>query len=316
VLLQNTVFYNREKTWGFSNSQRAIYENSSSPDSGDDAVPEENEIEDPLKDQNFEKLSLYARRYWMIHATKVSEVENYNLLSTLLEEFLGLPMVSSCAYRCWHRMVMTTDRYRRFETYDIDPRDICPVSIASFPYCAFGLNVVLPDWHNYAWVKEDVRTDLGKTCLELAAISGLSSVCRDLVHHGAEVNTMTKSITGSALAAAAYRGEKDLVEFLVKESGADVNMKLKHGEYGSALAAAAYRGRKEVVEFLVKDGGADVNMQLQRGEYGSALAAAAYGGEKEVVEFLVKDRGADVNIQLQRGEYGSVLAAAAYGGEK
>jgi ankyrin repeat protein len=93
---------------------------------------------------------------------------------------------------------------------------------------------------------------------------------------------------GSALAAAAYRGKKGVIELLL-ESGADVNALLQVGDYGSALAAAAYRGKNRVIELLLESG-ADVNALLQAGDYGSALGAAMAGDtdNEEVVQFLIK----------------------------
>ena len=161
-----------------------------------------------------------------------------------------------------------------------------PDSAASFIYCLFDLAVILPDWHNFEWIKLDQRTILGQSCLELAVIGKAFHTCRELVQHGASVNDQTKSIYGSALATAAYMGNREIVEFLVKEGGADVNLQLQYGRYGSALAAAAYSGNREIIEFLVKEGGADVNIQLQFGKYGSALATAtAWANYKRWLNF-------------------------------
>ncbi|KAJ5611750.1 ankyrin repeat-containing domain protein [Penicillium herquei] len=58
-----------------------------------------------------------------------------------------------------------------------------------------------------------------------------------------------------------------------------------HGYYGSALAAAAYMGQLEVVRFLV-DKGASIDLPLQ-GNYGRALAAAACMLKLDLFQFLV-----------------------------
>jgi ankyrin repeat protein len=153
-----------------------------------------------------------------------------------------------------------------------------------------------------------------RTALILASENGKCDVVKQLLDTRAEVNVQSGDY-GSALAAAAYGGQTKIVEFLVQEGKADVNMQLQSGNYGSALAAAAYGAQTKIVEFLVQEGKADVNMQLQSGYYGSALAAAAYGVQTKTVEFLVQEGKADVNMQLQSGYYGSALAAAAYGGQ-
>ncbi|KAH8797198.1 hypothetical protein DL96DRAFT_1825344 [Flagelloscypha sp. PMI_526] len=70
-----------------------------------------------------------------------------------------------------------------------------------------------------------------------AAHSSQLHVVRALVEHGADVN-VSGGAYGSALQAAATRGDLDMVKLLV-ESGADVN---NGGTYGSALQVAASQG--------------------------------------------------------------------------
>lgn len=311
LLLKNTVIYGREQEW--AGSETKMRKDSSSET--------KIEVQDPLHEQGFEHFSLYARHHWMIHVQNSAEVGDKTRISVLLEEFLGLPTDSSPSYRCWHRMVSADGNYQEKPSTSIfdwfhAPSHLAPASISSFSFCAFGLATILPIWQNNNWVKEDARTQRKSTFLELTAEYGSISGCRHLISHGAEVNALTESAYGSALAAAAGRGEKEIVEFLVQEEGAEVNMQLRNIYYGNALAAATLNGKEEVVEFLVKEGGAEVNMQLQNGYHGSALAAAAYQGRSEIVRFLVNEGGAKVNMQLQYGRFGSVLVAAACGGNK
>lgn len=266
LLLQNAIFYDRERSWGkqehlfhseedsastgtgeHSSSSDAL-EDCSSTDTGKDfASKGEIELNDPLHGQGFEKVSFYARRYWMIHVRNSAGMHKHDRLSALLEDFLGLPTNSSTAYRCWHRMVTERGPYSLFPTGYLQPGDISPDSIASFSYCAFGLVEVLPHWHDYTWVKDNITTERGATFLELAALCGSVPTCRDLIKHGADVNAHSDSHLGSALAAAV--GKSETVEFLVKVGGADVNMQLQCGEYGSALAAAAIGGKKTWLNF-------------------------------------------------------------------
>jgi ankyrin repeat protein len=285
---------------------------------------------DPLHEEMFHHLSFHARHYWMLHAQRSAKAGNTQRVSALLYEFLGHPSESSPAYRFWLSMVnqdytsnATTDR--QLDVWKVSPKQLVPNSAASFVYCLFDLAIILPDWHDFKWIELDQTTSWYDeySCLQLAAIGGSCHTCRELIKHGALVNKQTESSYGSALAAAAYYRYLEVVEFLVKEGGADVNLQLKYGHYGSALAAAAAAAatesysNREVIEFLVKEGGADINLQLQYGKYGSALAAAASTvGAQEVVEFLVKEGGADVNLQLRCGNYGSALAAAANYGNR
>jgi ankyrin repeat protein len=83
-------------------------------------------------------------------------------------------------------------------------------------------------------------------------------------------------------------GQQEVVRFLVKEGGAEVNMQLQHGYNGSALAIASERGDQEIVKFLVEKGGADVNLQLQHGIYANALEAAEGMERFEIAELLIK----------------------------
>jgi ankyrin repeat protein len=351
LVLQRTVLYSREKSWcrksnkknpndywASENPKPVEEEDTSEEDSSSTGITSSigEEVQnaptgtiltssidpsDPLHKKDFKYLASYARMSCMFHVQKSALAVNKQRVSTLLHEFLGHPSESSAAYRCWLKMVKVDYKrskmtVSRRNVWNLEPKDIAPDSAASFVYCLFDLAINLPDWHNFEWIKLEQRTIHGDSCLELAVIGGAFHTCRELIKHGASVNDQTESYNGSALATATYEGNREVVEYLVKKGGADINLQLQFGEYGSALAAAAkgYKN-KEVVEFLVKEGGADVNMQLQCGKYGSALAAAAEGYKnKEVVEFLVKEGGADVNMQLQCGKYGSALAAAAVWG--
>jgi ankyrin repeat domain-containing protein 50 len=316
LALQNTVLCNREEKWIMPKNMRSSIDFILSRVSERKFDPS-----DPLDHWEFNFLSYYARHHWTIHAKKSSERGSNYRIPTLVDEFLGLPTDSSPAYRCWMRMVIEEGQgyYSKIPWTSIFRHGLVDVGfeecIAGFVYCAFDLVAILPDWHDFDWVKQDQRTGNGQTFLELAAQVGAVHTCRELVKHGAEVNAQTKSDLGSPLAATIFKGQENVVEFLLKDGGADVNIQ-QHNIYGSALAIASYRGLEDMVRLLVKRREIEVNMQLQYGYYGSALAAASWSRELKVVEFLVKEGGAEVNMQLQYGRYGSALAAASYGGEQ
>ena len=252
---------------------------------------------DPLPLNEYRALSYYARHHWMLHAQKTAEVGHDNLCSSLLSTFLGQPTNSSPAYRCWLRMLICDEipdssifelmglrPYHLLEDPEAEESDY---SVSSFVYCAFDLTRFLPGWHDFNWINGK-KTQNHQSHLELAAAFGAVHGCRELLKYGADINEQTHSHYGSALAAAAHYGRQDVVEYLVKEGGAEVNMQLQNGNHGSALAAAAYCGRKEVVEYLVKEGGADMNLQLQYGEYANALEAAERRGLPLVVKLLIE----------------------------
>jgi ankyrin repeat protein len=108
-------------------------------------------------------------------------------------------------------------------------------------------------------------------------------------------------------------GKLDCAHFLIKH-GAKVNSQLECGRYGSMLAAAAYRGQLETVQFLVRQHNVGVKTNLEFGDFGSPLAAAVAMGNVNCARFLVK-HGADVNAYMEFGKYGSVMAAAILGPE-
>jgi ankyrin repeat protein len=79
---------------------------------------------------------------------------------------------------------------------------------------------------------------------------------KQLLEAGADVNTQA-GMFGTALQAASYRGDRDVVKQLL-EAGADVNTRQKVGKYGSALEAALNRNKDDVVRLLLQ-ASADVN---------------------------------------------------------
>jgi ankyrin repeat protein len=131
----------------------------------------------------------------------------------------------------------------------------------------------------------------------------LMPIASHLIEEGAGVNEISSNAKhGTALQAAAYRGDNGLV-ILLLEHGAEIDMEA--GYYGTALATAAFTGRIETVQFLL-DHGADIS--AKGGRHGSALATAAFAGNVEAVQLLL-DHGANFNVE--GGIHGSALATAA-----
>ena len=122
-----------------------------------------------------------------------------------------------------------------------------------------------------------------------------------MLQRGAYINAVASDY-GTALAAAAFRGNEHIISLLLYRD-ADINM--VGGKYGTALAAAAFQGHTDIA-LLLLERGAEINMV--GGEYGTALGAAAYGGQVHMV-LLLLDRGAEVN--RVGGKYGTALLAAA-----
>ncbi|KAJ7179719.1 ankyrin repeat-containing domain protein [Mycena filopes] len=128
------------------------------------------------------------------------------------------------------------------------------------------------------------------SALQAAAWNGNKEMVQLLISHGGDVVGMTAVMRNEARSGHLLRGCLGHRGNITHR----MNGNVEGGEYGSALQAAAWNGNKEVVQLLI-DHGADVN--AEGGEYGNAVQAAALHGHKEVVQLLI-DHRADVNAQV------------------
>jgi ankyrin repeat protein len=92
----------------------------------------------------------------------------------------------------------------------------------------------------------------------------------------------------SALRTAAFRGDREIVQHLIKE-GVDVNVWDRHGRTALSLAAGA--GHVEIIEHLL-DAGAWIDPHEDGDVFPTPLISAAEKGQIEAVELLLK-RGAN-----------------------
>lgn len=122
-------------------------------------------------------------------------------------------------------------------------------------------------------VNMPLTTGLYGSALAAAAsnLEGIDSV-KLLLESGADLNApLSVGIYGSAVTAAAIRGlDNDKLNFLI-EAGADVNPS-PGGKFGTPLMAAAFFGQKETVEILIK-AGANVNLRVENFPFATALQA-------------------------------------------
>lgn len=258
----------------------------------------------------------YIRSCWALHIQSLEREGGTSNMSNSptarrLKTFLGSPGESSKQYRRWYRD-MTFTGTRGFQVIFLDGLD--PVARAVFAMARLGIYHLLRDWWDDPHTEMEATTEAGYNLLTLAAISGSVPICRHIVARGLEVDSVVGPSYGfgSALAAAAYHGHLDAVEFLVEEAHATVDLAVSRGLYGSALAAAAHGGSLDVVKYLVNKKPQTVNHVLGHGHenFRSALAVAAVTNHHEIAGFLL-DAGADVNLVLGCGTCGSALAAAA-----
>jgi ankyrin repeat protein len=127
--------------------------------------------------------------------------------------------------------------------------------------------------------------------------NGKLEVVRFLVKEaGANVNQAASDGT-TPLVLAAQEGQLAVVLFLAKELGADINQAKHDG--ATPLYIAAQKGNTAVVQYLVKECGADVNQTTDDGC--TPLMAAVQFGQLAVVQCLVKECGADVNQARPNG---------------
>ncbi|XP_070193882.1 ankyrin repeat and SOCS box protein 3-like [Littorina saxatilis] len=130
---------------------------------------------------------------------------------------------------------------------------------------------------------------MGCSCLHLAAVLGLSQLCRLLLDKGADPCVKDR-FSNSVLILAAASGDVETVKMIVAAGGSvtDVN-----DEEVSAVHVACKQGSVEVVEFLLQQPEVDLNKASSFMDE-IPLFCAAYFGHLQVVELLVQ-KGADVN---------------------
>jgi ankyrin repeat protein len=130
-----------------------------------------------------------------------------------------------------------------------------------------------------------------------AALYGKLEVVRFLVKElGADIN-QADEIGYTPLLVAAQKGYLAVCVCLVKELGADVHRANPEGY--APLFTAAQKGHLPVVHCLVKDLGADVDQPSDTGT--TPLHIAARNGHLDVVQCLVKELGADINKAADAG---------------
>lgn len=110
-----------------------------------------------------------------------------------------------------------------------------------------------------------------------------------LLKAGADVNKESPFNKNNALLAAAYSGEQEIFEFLLKQGA---NLVSTNGL--TTLMMAAYAGRKDMVTFLLEKKLADMNAQDDKGF--TALIFAVRQLQRDIVELLLK-AGADVSLK-------------------
>ena len=162
---------------------------------------------------------------------------------------------------------------------------ISPSASATLP--ASGGESVKDSMKSVASGKETV-TQEGRDFV-LAARFGQENAVRDMLNHGARINSRDE-LGNTALIAAASEGHKGMVALLLAQ-GAVIDTQSHDGT--TALMAATVTGNTEIAKSLIS-AGAKIDIGRNNGE--TALFDATIYGHGDLVELLIA-QGADPNIQ-------------------
>lgn len=120
--------------------------------------------------------------------------------------------------------------------------------------------------------------------------------------------TVSNNDEGTALRYAAWHGELEVVQHLIKECEVNVGDKNCGGD--TALLCAAFKGQLAVVQWLIEEGGAKIDEKDIHGY--TALLCATLEGHLEVVQWLLEKGYAKIDEQNNRQETALDLAERKY----
>ncbi|KAJ5472958.1 hypothetical protein N7530_006959 [Penicillium desertorum] len=172
-------------------------------------------------------------------------------------------------------------------------QNMTDLSLASY----LGLKQVVEKMLSEEHLDVNIEDESSGSALSAACFAGQSDVVTLLLEQGANVNS-NPGRHGMALHAALLSGHQDIA-FILLGKGAHVNS--EGASFQTALYIASYENKPDVVRNLLERGAA-VNYNHEM--YGTALYGACSCGAREVVNILLEN-GADVNIG--GGEFGSAL---------
>jgi ankyrin repeat protein len=149
-----------------------------------------------------------------------------------------------------------------------------------------------------------------RAMLLAASLPGSRPTLELLIRGGGNVNVNMGGVT--ALTCAAYCGDLDAVQFLLKHGG-DVHVRTAQGF--TPLIEAALSGNADIVRLFL-DLGADPNARAElKDTFLTPLLAAVLREQADCVKPLL-DRGADANIQGGPYQRSALLCAATTGNEE
>ncbi|SPO05438.1 uncharacterized protein DNG_08125 [Cephalotrichum gorgonifer] len=212
----------------------------------------------------------------------------------VLNLFLGKPMDSSKYYQHWCRQAqshLSPIAGVRFKSlrYSLEP-----ITTPIFAVFLLGLSGLSRRWLSSADLDPTMVNAHSESLIHLAAISGDTSLCRNLLFHHSNSN-VADSMGITPLERAIQDENKAMVELLIESGDAAING--PSGElYGSLLCAAVSTLNVDIVRLLLHHG-ADPNPPA--GLFGTPIQAAARLGELPLVMELLES-GADPRIASDR----------------
>lgn len=163
---------------------------------------------------------------------------------------------------------------------------------------------------NREWYTEWFRTSPEKLVpLTIASACGLYHFVESLLRCGTDPNKFCP-VWGSALYAASYGGNEDIVRLLCSR-GARPNMRAGQGELSIAISSPSSTKRLEIFHALLQH---VTDLDFCDELFGPPLVQAAAHGDERIVDTLL-ERGAQVDV-IDRQQKNALRAAAVYGDDK
>ena len=186
-------------------------------------------------------------------------------------------------------------RYFLHSTVDVDSqnkRGVTPLVAAVL----YGNEYYIKELIEVGKANPNIKTDVGDAALNYAAYNGNFDLVEYLIRNGSFVDNVNMR-GDSPLIQSVFVNRYDIAMYLLFV-GADPNLQNMLGN--TALYYAASYGHLEMVKVLVANG-ADINVQNAIKE--TPLFIAAKNGKVEVVEYLLSTRKADKKLQNWEGLY-------------
>lgn len=153
----------------------------------------------------------------------------------------------------------------------------------------------------YNWHRIDHKSVFG---IHIAAYLGLQRLFEPLIGAG-QVADLEDSEGRSPLCYAAAGGQRDAIQYLIREQKIDPNHKSRKN--GTPLCIAAAAGHCPAVEVLIMQTAIDLNATTEEGE--SPLMLAVTGGHTDIARLLSDNDKVDLNAYTSGGQSALMLAA-------